>query len=170
VTARFLPLNCLTTMRNEIGGPGAQAVKTDVSGQLKGVQNDDACQAPTAMCPTRISPRMQARSLKHRYSPIGELRLDLTHDLVVNRKCSRRLDGIGRTGLELAECIALENEIRLLRVSLKKKRAYLRRCLKGGMDVENGPLESRGAHCAGVVSPEDAESAPICRPTLFNSG
>ena len=48
------------------------------------------------MCPTGISPRMQARSLKHRYSPIGELRLDLTHDLVVNRKCSRRLDGFGR--------------------------------------------------------------------------
>jgi len=52
------------------------------------------------------------------------------------------------TGLELAECITLENEIRLLRVSLKKKRAYLRRCLKGGMDVENGPLESFAARIA----------------------
>src|SRR5215471_128634 len=39
---------------------------------------------------------MQARSLKHGYSAIGELRLDLAHDLVVNRKRSRRLDGVGR--------------------------------------------------------------------------
>jgi hypothetical protein len=39
---------------------------------------------------------MEARSLKHGYSPIGELGLDLTHDLVVNRKRSRRLHGVGR--------------------------------------------------------------------------
>jgi hypothetical protein len=39
---------------------------------------------------------MLTRSLKHRYGPIGELRLELSHDLVVNRKRPRRLDGVGR--------------------------------------------------------------------------
>src|SRR5437879_4992793 len=39
---------------------------------------------------------MQARSLKHGYSPIGELPLDLMRDLLVDRKRPRRLDGVGR--------------------------------------------------------------------------
>src|SRR5215467_11495082 len=44
----------------------------------------------------RISPHMQARLLEHGYRPIGELRLDLTHDIVVNGKRLRRLDRVGR--------------------------------------------------------------------------
>jgi hypothetical protein len=63
---------------------------SDVTGQFNGVQNDDAYQADGDV-PHGISPRMQARSLKHGYSPIGELGLDLTHDLVVHRKRPRRL-------------------------------------------------------------------------------
>lgn len=50
--------------------------------------------------------------------------------------------------LELSECVALLNEIRVLRSDLKKKRAYLRRCLKDGMKVEGGPLESFAARIA----------------------
>jgi hypothetical protein len=41
-------LNCPTTMWNEIGGPFAQPVKTDATGQLNPVQNDDASQAQRA--------------------------------------------------------------------------------------------------------------------------
>lgn len=39
---------------------------------------------------------MQARSLKHGHSPIGELRLDLTRDLLVNRKLPSHLDAVVR--------------------------------------------------------------------------
>lgn len=44
--------------------------------------------------------------------------------------------------MQVAECVALENEIRLLTASLKEKRAYLRQCLKAGMQLEDGPLAS----------------------------
>ncbi len=52
-----------------------------------------------------ISPRIQAGSLKHGNSPIGELLLDLTRDLLVNRKRPRRFDGVGRLG-EMSVLIA----------------------------------------------------------------
>jgi hypothetical protein len=50
--------------------------------------------------------------------------------------------------LELAECVAIENEIRLLLITLKEKRAHLRRRLKDRMEVEDGPLKSFAARIA----------------------
>jgi hypothetical protein len=50
--------------------------------------------------------------------------------------------------LELAECVAIENEIRLLSIRLKEKRSHLRRCLKDRMEVEDGPLKSFAARIA----------------------
>jgi hypothetical protein len=50
--------------------------------------------------------------------------------------------------LALAECVAIENEIRLLLVALKEKRAYLRERLKDGVTVQDGPLKSFAARIA----------------------
>jgi hypothetical protein len=50
--------------------------------------------------------------------------------------------------LELSECVVLNNEIRLLRANLKKKRAYIRKCLRQGMEVEQGALSSYATQIA----------------------
>ena len=44
------------------------------------------------------------------------------------------------TQLELSECVAIENEIRLFRITLREKCAGLRQRLKDGEGVEDGPL------------------------------
>jgi hypothetical protein len=49
---------------------------------------------------------------------------------------------------ELAECVALENEINCLRTDLWRRRAELRSKLQHGMEVEDGPLTSFAAWIA----------------------
>ena len=50
--------------------------------------------------------------------------------------------------LELSECVAIDNEIRLLLITLEEKRVHLRRCLQDGSEVEDGPLKSFAAQIA----------------------
>jgi hypothetical protein len=80
-------------------------LKTGVTGQLSGVQNGSSLSGADGNVSHRISPRMQARSPKHGYSPIGELRLHLTRDLLVNRKLPPHLDAVvrfGKTSIRIA--------------------------------------------------------------------
>jgi hypothetical protein len=51
-------------------------------------------------------------------------------------------EGPNISQMELCECVATDNEIRLLRMTLEEKRKRLRRRLKEGAEVEDGPLKS----------------------------
>ena len=77
-------------MWNEINGTMCSTRRTDITGQPSGVQTGSCLSGADGDVSHRISPRMQARSLKHGYSPIGELRLDLARDLLVNWKPAPR--------------------------------------------------------------------------------
>ena len=49
---------------------------------------------------------------------------------------------------DLCDCVALHNEIRLMRARLADKRASLRRRLRDGMPVEEGALKTFAAPIA----------------------
>src|SRR6478672_6291927 len=85
-------------MWNEISGTMCSTRRTEITGQPSGVQTGSSLSGADGNVSHRISTCMQSPSPKHGYSPIGELRLDLTRDLLVNRKRPRRVDGLGRLG------------------------------------------------------------------------
>ena len=55
--------------------------------------------------------------------------------------------------MDLSECVALHNEIRLMRGRLAQRREYLRQRVEGGMEVEDGPLKSFAARIARACFP-----------------